>query len=95
MNKNDFSKFKYENSYNLKFSVNTDTQQTSLLNVELRTIKPNLSSITNTHLNINQTIVTDYIYSCNQVNNVDQSMAALDKSPIKRVFFKLLNFKLS
>lgn len=90
MNKNNYSKFKYENNFNLKYSVNPNTQQVSVLNAELRTVKPNLTRA-GPHFNVGQTIVTDYIYKCNQVNYVDQPVVA-DKNSIKRIFFKFINF---
>ena len=95
MNKNDYSKFKYENSYKLKYSVDQNTQKFSTLNTELRTIKPNLGSTpmgSEIHLNVGQTIVTNYIYSCDQVNYVDQPINPTGTNVFKRVFFKLFNF---
>ena len=91
MIENKYSKFKYENKYNLKFSVNQYTQQPSVLNVNLRTIKPNIGSKflePVVHLNVGQTFVTDYVYSCTQVNFVDQPVAI---NTVKKIFFKLFN----
>ena len=94
MNKNDYSKFKYQDSYQLKFAVNPYTQKTTTLGDEIRTIPPNLGnnfSGTDIHLNIGQTLVTDYVYPCTQVDFVDQPLI-VDKHPIKQIFFKLYNF---
>lgn len=90
MNKNDYSKFKYDNSFKLKFSVNPYDQKTSILNTGLRTIKPVFENKV-VDFNIGQTVVTDYVYQGTQVNWVDEPVIA--KSPIKNILFKL--FKLS
>jgi hypothetical protein len=96
VNKNDYSKFKYENNYQLKYSVNPYTQSPSILNTELKTIKPNLGlNIFGSapHSNIEQTIVIDNIYSCQQVDYVDRPIVPIGSSSIiKRIFFKLSNF---
>ena len=92
MNKNNNSKYKYENTFNLKFSVNPYTQQPSLLNTELRTIKPNINLNLlghGVHLNVGQTIVTNNIYECTQVTYVDQPVAI---TPVKRILFNFFNF---
>ena len=90
MNKNDYSKFKYQNGFDLKFSVNPYTKKTSVINTELKTIKPYLEDNV-TGLNIGQTVVSNYVYANKQVNYVDQPL--VNESSIKKIFFKL--FKLS
>lgn len=92
MNKNDYSKYKYENTLNLNFSVDADTQHASILNAELRTIKPNLNLDVlghGVHLNVGQTILTNNIYECTQVTYVDKPVVI---NAIKRVFFNFFNF---
>ena len=95
MNKNGYSKFKYENNYKLKFSVNPFTQQPYILNTDLKVIKPNLglnNLDTGSHLNIGQVIVVDNIYTCDQVNYVDQPVIKTN-SVIKQVFFNFFKLR--
>ena len=93
MSKNNYSKFKYSNSYQVKFAVNPSTQKATTVGTEIRMFQPNVDDhfLGRHHLNIGQTIVTDYIYRCNQVNSVDQPMV-MNKNAVKQVFFKFLSF---
>jgi hypothetical protein len=92
MIKNKYSKFRFENNFNLKYSVNQWTRETSVLNTELRTMKPKIDTLLRNGVNANtgDITITNYIYSCEQVNMMDNSIAPSNK--VKRVFFKLFNF---
>jgi len=91
MNKNNYSKFKYGCKYNLKFSYDPKTNNKHILDTELRNIKPELKDEhpgTSIQMNIGQTLIVDNVYSCTQVDYVDQPLIA-DKKAAKQIFFKL------
>ena len=89
MEKNKYSRYKFENTFNLKYSVNSYTRETSVLNNELTR---NKTSFNANYLNnqdyaqLGQTYVVDYVYKAQQVYSNDLKVPCYNT--IERLFFK-------
>jgi hypothetical protein len=91
---NPYSKFRYDNSLDVKFRVNAD-KTTRVYGTELRSfsghIKNQLPSVPSTWVNNGATWVSDYIFNGSQINKVDQPVVD-DETASRWRFFRL--FKL-
>ena len=92
---NPYSKYRFDNGFNVKFRVDTATNTTRMYGAELRSYKDNIraqmSDVPLNWINNGATWVINNIFRCNQINKVDQSVVN-DKNAPRRTFFKL--FKL-
>jgi len=90
---NPYSKFRYDNNFNIKFRV--ENGHISMYGVECRSFQDNIrdqmSEVPSTWVNNGATWVVNNVYKCNQINKVDQPVVN-DKNASKLTFFKL--FKL-
>lgn len=87
MRSNKYSKFKYENNFNLKYYVDAIAKDSVILNSELKINKPTSPYSSNEpHFNFGQITVINNIFTCEQINFLDEPVAPWNKN--KLIFFK-------
>ncbi len=90
---NPYSKYKYNNTFDVKFRVNNGF--TCVYGADVRSAKDSIEiqmpTVPPTWVNNGATWIVNNVYKCTQITNVDRPVVD-DKSAIKQIFFRL--FKL-